>query len=350
METQLQLRSSLLLDVLSGYEQIWIITHDTPDPDAISAGWALHWLVEQQLGTPVRLIGGGDIVRAENRHMVKLLGAPIELVEELQYAPGVGAVLVDCGLGSGNNLCCETGIQPVAVIDHHQTRWPSESLPFVDIRPRVAASATIVASYLREQGLKPNQDLATALLYAIRTETRGGESFHSGLDRAVISWLTWLTNPSLLAEIENAPLARAYFGDLVLALQNTFIYDNAALCFLPKAQGPEIVGEVADLIARCDGVERVLCAALVDHDVALSVRTGKVSGSAAELVQQVVDGIGHGGGHQHRAGGKIPEVDTSAAGIEQLFQVLRSRWLAACGIRRQRGRRLVAKREIVEHL
>jgi hypothetical protein len=35
---------------------------------------------------------------------------------------------------------------------------------------------------------------------------------------------------------------------------------------------------------------------------------------------------------------------------EDLENELRTRWLAACGIRRQRGTRLVPKRQIVENL
>ena len=165
-------------------------------------------------------------------------------------------------------------------------------IPFRDVRLRVAATATIAASYLREQHLEPPQELATALLYAIRTETRGGDTFHSRLDRTIIAWLTRFANPALLAEIENAPLPRDYFADLVLALQNAFIYDGAALCFLPRAAGAEIVGEVADLIARCDEVRCVLCAA---RSVTISscryARTA-IRRSAADLVQTVVHGLG----------------------------------------------------------
>ena len=96
------------------------------------------------------------------------------------------------------------------------------SLHFRDVRPRAAASASIAASYLAEQGLEPGPKLATALLFAIRTETRGGETYHSRLDRSVLLWLTERADPSLLAEIEQRPSRLEYYGDLILGLQNTF--------------------------------------------------------------------------------------------------------------------------------
>ena len=174
------------------------------------------------------------------------------------------------------------------------------------------------------------------------------EPKHSALDRSVVTWLTDLADPTLLAEIENAPMEPDYFGDLLLALQRTFVYDDAALCFLPRAAGAEIVGEVADLLVRCRGIRRVLCAAIVGEDLLLSARTERGSDNAARLLQATLDGLGGCGGHAHRAGGKVPHVGTRVSG--DLHDELRSRWLAACGVHRQRGTRLVARREIVENL
>jgi nanoRNase/pAp phosphatase (c-di-AMP/oligoRNAs hydrolase) len=237
----------------------------------------------------------------------------------------------------------------VAVIDHHTVRGRLPRLAFRDIRPNVAAAASIATSYLRELGLQPDKNLATALLYAIRTETSGGESHHSPLDRQIVSWLSDAADPAQLAEIENAPLALEYFSDLVLALQTTFSYNGTALCFLPRAQGPEIIGEVADLLVRCEGIKRVLCAAGVGNDLFLSVRTARDEGNAAELVRKTIVGLGQSGGHEHRAGGKIVVPDCPFSS-DELQDELRNRWLAACGTERLRGTRLVPKREIVKNL
>ena len=115
-----------------------------------------------------------------------------------------------------------------------------------------------------------------------------------------------------------------------------------------EASGAEIVGEVADLLIRCQGIRRVLCGALVGDDVILSVRTKKDTAHAAKLVQATLAGIGGGGGHAHRAGGKIPNVAASCR--DELENDLRTRWLTVCNVDRQRGTRLVARREIVENL
>lgn len=342
-------RSDRLLALLAEFDRVLIVSHDNPDPDAIASGWALHTLIKQKLARPVRFVGGGAIVRAENRHLVDLLLPPIELVRSIRVADRAAAVLVDCGLNNTHQLLTRESISPVAVIDHHATD-NRERLPFEDIRPNTAASATIAASYLCQQGVEPGIKLATALLYAIRTETRGSATHYSQLDRRMVLWLSERGDPELLAEIENAPLSRCYFGDLVLAIQSAFLYDDAALCLLPRAEGSEIVGEVADLLIRCEGVQRVLCGAVVENDLTVSVRTKKGGENATRLVQATLDGLGHGGGHAHRAGGKISNVGRSGKSTEPLESDLRTRWLAACGVEHQRGTRLIGRQEILRNL
>ena len=344
------LRSERLLRVLADYQHVLVVMHDNPDPDAIAAGWAIVWLVEEKLGKKARLVGGGEIIRAENRHMVKLLQPPVELVRGVDLLPKTAVVLVDCGLGAYNHLFPGGKVAPVAVIDHHLLGDCDCKALFQDVRPNAMASASIAAGYLREQNLKPDPRLATALLYAIRTETRGNEIHYTRLDRSVWMWLSERADPTALAEIENAPLVPEYFADMALALQGTFIYGDTALCLLPRAHGPEIVGEVADLLIRCEGIRRVLCGAVFHDDLVLSVRTERNGEDAAARVRHTVEGSGFGGGHRHRAGGKIPGLGRGPEVIDLLQDELLSRWLITCGIDRQRGRHLIARREIVENL
>jgi len=341
--------SDRLLDIIRQYEKVLVVMHDNPDPDAIASGWGVEVLITETLNLPVRVVGGGAIVRAENKHLVELLCPPIELVDRVEPDPTAATILVDCGAEATNHLLTRLGIRPVAIIDHHRNGSALTDVAFKDIRCDAAASATIVASYLREQGIEPGPKLATAMLYAVRSETCGYESYHSPLDRAILPWLTEMGEPTLLAEIENAPLARSYFGDLILALQSTFVYDSVGVCFLPRASGAEIVGEVADLLIRCEGLRRVLCAAAIGNDLLVSARTAPDGGSAVDLLVEAIRGLGGAGGHAHRAGGKIAGV-VGDKNLESVYDDLRSRWLQTCNISRRRGTRLIARRDIVENL
>jgi hypothetical protein len=82
----------------------------------------------------------------------------------------------------------------------------------------------------------------------------------------------------------------------------------------------------------------------------LSVRTEIPGEDASRLIRATLDGMGSGGGHRRRAGGKIPGGGRRASLTTAYRDELVNRWLAACGERVRTGRRLVARHEIIKHL
>ena len=200
-------RSDRLLQVLAEYERVAVITHDTPDPDAIAAGWAVYVLVRERLKKAVRLIGGGAIVRAENVHMLKLLRPPLELLNKYAPEPGCAPVLVDCAPEGANHLLGGGVTQPVAVIDHHQSVRLHVRVRYRDNRPRAAAAATMAAGYLREQAVQPSAELATAMLYAVRTESSGRYGPFARTDRGIITWLAERADHRVLARRQHGRTA-----------------------------------------------------------------------------------------------------------------------------------------------
>ncbi|HVR75041.1 MAG TPA: DHH family phosphoesterase [Planctomycetota bacterium] len=342
-------RSDKLLSALDRHESVTVVTHDNPDPDAIAAGWAVAFLVAEKLRKPAKLLASGVIVRAENLCMVKLLKPPLTLSDQ-PPDDGSALVLVDCVPSGSNHILSGTALRATAVIDHHQATRGGFQASFRDIRPRCIATTSIAASYLREQEVEAPTELVTALLYAIRTEMRGDCSPLSRAERGIVAWLSEHADHAKIGRIESAPLSRDYFADLLLAIQSTFVYEDAALCFLPRASGPEITGEVADLIARCDGVRQVLCGAAIDGVVLVSTRASRDGGDALALLKATLNGIGTCGGHRHRAGGKVVLKENTAKAVEDVQRAIREAWLAACKVDQQRGTRLVAKKEILEGL
>lgn len=341
-------RSDRLLEVLGEFQQVLILAHDNPDPDAIATGWAIATLVREKTVLPVRFTAGGAILRAENRRMVELLEPPLDLTDHVDLQPGTAVVLVDACPSAVNHLLGESAV-PTAVIDHHQTEGRRPRLRYCDIRPKVVASATIATQYLREQDIDPWPALATALTYAIRADATGWPEF-SPADHRAMTWLGQRADHQKLAEIESAPLHPEYFADLLLAMENTFVYDDVALCFLPRASGPEIISEVADLLIRHRDLTRIMVGGVVNGDLLVSVRARPGAGNACDLVVGALKGLGHGGGHRQRAGGKVPDIARGEKVSEDLQSELRNRWMTVCTVDAQRGSRLVPRREILENL
>ena len=215
--------------------------------------------------------------------MVELLEPPIELVRDLEVPADTAVVLVDCQARNQNHILRGDAVPVVAVISRRRWRGRPLRLPYRDVRPGVAASATIAASYPsggedRAAGqaghgpavCRPHRDtrVRDALLavgsHGVQMANRAGQSQSTGRDEAPLGGV---------------------FGDLILALASTFTYEDVAFCLLPRASGAEIIGEVADLLVRGEGIWRVLCGAVVRDDLLVSVRTQHKQDDATELVR-----------------------------------------------------------------
>jgi len=342
---------------LDAAKRVVVVTHDNPDPDAIASAWGFVYLFERVLKVPAGIVAGGAVTRAENRRMVELLDPPMDIVDDgFELEDDCEIVVVDTQ-NPARLEWLDRDTQLAAVIDHHA----HEGSPggngsrdrfryrFRDIRPKVLATSSMVCGYLKSFDLEPDKALATALLYGIHTDAQGWDAKFSRTDRAAIAWLSQFSDPELRAHIERAPISRTYFEDLLLALQNAFIYENAAICFLPSCESVEVVGEVADLLLRCEGVQRVLCGAEREGRMFFSARTSDRGGSAAHLLRKTLKKDGSCGGHTHRAGGYAP-LKCGNGSQQELESRFRGRWLDACNIQQQRGTRLVAKKEILKAL
>src|SRR5204862_4429613 len=105
-------------------------------------------LVEHCLGEPPRLRRDGLGNRAENRAMVELLGLELIPVEDLDFEPGEAVVMVDSQPNTGRHTFADVPLY--AVVDHHTTPGDLEDVPFVDVRPTLGATCTLVTRYLLE--------------------------------------------------------------------------------------------------------------------------------------------------------------------------------------------------------
>src|SRR5512139_1296594 len=92
-------------------KKVLILTHNNPDPDAISAGWALRYLLRKKFKAHCELAYGGLIARAENRAMVRLLNIDINPVDSLNIRDFEVFALVDTQPRAGN-ISLPSSIKP----------------------------------------------------------------------------------------------------------------------------------------------------------------------------------------------------------------------------------------------
>ncbi len=320
-------RAHRLLRACSGLQDLIILMHNDPDPDAIASAWGIQTLLSAEVDIRPPIVYGGIIGRAENRALVQEIQVELTHVDRLDWQKVQGAILVDTQVRATNHAL-PADVPAVAVFDHHQRLSVSQHAPFHDVRPEYGATSTLVTEYLVATSLSPEPALATALFYGIKTDTRGLARRATDCDAWAYMILLPLVDRSLLAAIEQARVPRAFFQVLNDALARTVLYDNVVLASLGDVQRPDMAAEMADILSRLDNADWVICMGRYRAHVVLAVRTSLPQANAARLVQRVVGELGGAGGHTHMAGGRVPLGEHP----ERLEQELRTRFLQDLGV------------------
>lgn len=295
-----------------------ILTHDNPDPDALASAALLSLLLRRHFKQKVTVGYGGIIGRSENREMVKILKLELSRIRHLSFKNYSRFALVDAQPGTGNSQLPD-GTVPDLVFDHHPVRRTTQSVPFADVRLDYGASATILGEYMEAAEIEPTRALATAMIYAIRTETQDFAREAAGPDRALYDELLPRADKRALAKIQNAALPLSYFRTLHQALENLETVKTLVVTHLGQVEQPDIVPEIADLLLRMEGKTWTLATGIFEQRVYLSIRTSNPRGEAGARMRKLVGRYGKGGGHSTTAGGWIP-IPESALAEPRAFQ------------------------------
>lgn len=309
--------------------KLLIFTHDNPDPDSIASAAAMAHLLREKRGVDATLAYSGIIGRAENRAMVEQLDFQIHHLDDLDTAQFAHLALVDAQPGTGNSaLTLEHTID--IVIDHHPLREQTKKARFYDVRAHIGASATMLTDYLRLAGVDIPPDLATGLLYGIRSETQDLGREVSSEDRDAYEFLFPKIEPLKMAAIARPALERRYYQQLAVALDTLMVGDEVAICSLGEVTDPDFVPEMADLVVRMEGINWSFAYGSFSNKLYASIRANDPEAAAGEVMLKVLEDLGKGGGHGMRAGGNVDLTEVNMTRGE-LESELKHRFLAAVG-------------------
>ncbi len=302
-----------LLAALEGAARVLILTHNHPDPDAIASAFALRHILAHTHSAKVKIGYGGNLGRAENRAMVRLLRIPIHEMSTGQAARFKFIALVD-GHPKAKNVLVKKGLRYAVVIDHHISRreCPAE---FADLRVSYGATCSILAEYIRDNEIPLDARVATALYYGIKSDIADLGRDATDADFRMLQYLYSKISLRWLTRIERARVPRRYYRHYAVALANAKIVEDVIVSDMGRITNPETVAELADFFLKTEGVRWTLCLGVIDHRLQFSLRTVRKGRSAGAIAAQLVGRRGSAGGHDRSAGGTIPLEDADVEKI-----------------------------------
>lgn len=292
-----------LTNLLKGH-RVFIQTHNFPDPDAIASAFGLQVLLEQfQINATI--CHHGKIERAATLNMVSEFGIKMVCDNDIDYMMEEDYIItVDCQKGNANIL--DLIGDEVAVFDHHPVFTNSESYKFKDIR-LVGSCASIIADYFRQYNLDMPEEVATALLYGLKCDTRDFTRGVTQLDVEIYSYLFPKSNNAIVRRLQSGQIEYEELAAFVDSMSNIDVLDDIAFANLDFSCTEAFMATVSDFILSIDAVSFAVVYSRREGGFKFSVRSELDELPAGIIVSNALAGIGSGGGHALMAGGFAPE-------------------------------------------
>jgi nanoRNase/pAp phosphatase (c-di-AMP/oligoRNAs hydrolase) len=308
-----------------------ILTHNHPDPDAMSSALALAFLGGKLSGMRSRMVYGGVIGRVENQVMAKTLRIPIKPLREADLRRYPNVILVDTQPPFQNNPFWPRRKASV-VLDHHP-QHPRTQADYLWIDKGAGATATLLSEALFAAGLDIPARLATALSYGISSETENLGREAGPRDVAAYLALIQKSNTAALARIQNPPRPAAFFSLLARAIRDAFVVRGIIGVHLGGVPTPDRVAQMADFLLTHERMRWAFCTGRFDGRLYVSLRSRLADAKAGSLLTRVL-GLGKAGGHGMIAGGSAAmPLEATENDWRQKEAEVRDGFLKAVGVR-----------------
>jgi len=303
-----------------------ILSHRSPDPDALGAMFGLGFLLREGFGLEPEIAATGKIHRAENQVMVRELGLRYRELSKLGRETFAGIFLVDTQPGFGHTPLPELPV--VGVFDHHrppgeEARSGIERIPHYDVRIGIGATSTIVYEYCKEAELELDTHTATALCCGVRFDTGDLSQGATALDTEAFYETFRVADRNMLARIARPTLPPVYYGELHRSLARGRRQGKVVVGLLGRMKNPESVAETADFFLRMDGAEVSVVGGAFDGRYHVSVRCSERE--AYELMEALLKTDGSFGGRGGVAGGQIALEAGDDAEIRRIERRIKAR-------------------------
>jgi nanoRNase/pAp phosphatase (c-di-AMP/oligoRNAs hydrolase) len=334
-------RLSLLKKRFKRRQRALVMPHDNPDPDSLASAWALSLVLKKLLNIEVHLAYGGIIGRAENTAFVKVLKIPVVPVSDVKFEDYDLFALVDTQAVTRNHAY-PASINVELIVDHHPLRDEQSLDGYVDVGNAFGATSTVLTQYLRALKIEPSAELATALYYGIKADTRDLDRQTSNPDVDSYLWLFPKIDRQMLSEIERPALPIRYFQLYHSAYESAKVYSSAVITELGDVYTPDMVAEVAERLSFLEGMKYSLAWGSYSNQLFLSLRVQDKRINAGRLVREICADLGgSAGGHGSMAGARLP-LSGTRADRDAFRKDLTTRFKASFDVADERGASLLS--------
>ena len=304
------------LRVLAQRDEVTVLMHPNPDPDAMACAAGVALLAEQ-VGTKATLQYSGQIRHQENRAFRTVLDLDMEQIEHVDDLASPHVVLVDHNRPRGFEGA--DTVAPYAVIDHHPGGGTGEA--FTDCRIEYGACATIVSEYCRDLGGTPMSTgsvgrgdfvlspvVATGLLYGILSDTKHMTNGCSAAEFEQSAYLYQGVDEDSLDRIANPQVGVEVLEAKARAVWQRDVRGSFAVSDIGTISNADAIPQAAEELIQLEGVTAVIVYGKCNGEITFSGRSRDDRVHMGETLEAALCDLpgGSAGGHARMGGGQVP--------------------------------------------
>ncbi len=281
-------------------DRVLILLHNDPDPDALASGLALRNLLRRTKTTAI--IGAVQgVTRPENLRMANMLDIHVEHVTPASFHEYDRIATVDVQPHYFGGMLERVDL----VVDHHPEQTGYITV-FKDIRADYGSTSTILTEHLRAVDVNISERTATAMLYAIKSDTLFFARHTNRVDLEAFTFLYPLADAALIRKMEGAEITLERLNYVTRASQSGIMKDQVFCAFIGEAPREDFIPYTADFFLQLEDVKWTIVAGVVNGCLIVSVRNLGYSRNAGEFVKRWFSDIGSAGGHRAMAKAVVP--------------------------------------------
>lgn len=300
-------------------EKICIQCHNNPDSDTLASAYGLYcFFTDRGIETKI-IYGGSQIIDKFNlRYMIKQCGIPISHVTGLPETDLL--FIVDGQYGQGNVEKFNAPL--IGVIDHHMCVQEENERTL--IAPQYQSCSTIIWELLEEEGypVKANEKLCVALLFGLYIDTASFSDLYREKD--IKMRLALEGDYPLFDRLIKSCMTVAEVMIVSDAIYNHYFEYSKKFAVVSALKcDPSILGIIGDFMIQVDAILVSFTYTQINGSYQISIRSCDNKVPANQLAASLCEGMGSGGGHAQKAGGRISvEKYEEIYGDEDFFEFI----------------------------
>lgn len=288
-------------NTVAGQNRVALVVPEGPSIDALAAAVGLQALCSEW-GVTAQLFAEGPVTGEDSKTFSNIFDLELSVIgdgaDELTHCDAAIAV------GGGGGVPRLSNNPPVVAVVRHR---PTAEENILTVTPTDdGATSTTVTRMLENEGVIPDQRVATALLYGVRAGTREFRRANGQHDYEAAGFLHAYADLGRIEDLRSPGMSGDTFDVISDAIANRERRASFAVTNVGGVPSVSSLEEAADTMLRLEGVSTAAVFGIHEETIVVSCRAEDVRTNAFDILDTAFDTSETTGGNTDAATARVP--------------------------------------------